>query len=225
MSLKPEKVNDARQQQQKMNVKMKKKQKPVFDKLPPYTFIVSEGTKTEVTYINGFAQAINKKYASFSSRSRITILGTGRNCQSLLSYARRIVNEKMPQASVVWLMYDKDDFPLANFDNTQFSAEQRLDNRTYKAAWSNESLELWFVLHFQDFDANVGRERYIEILKGCCEYRKNDPLLFEKLSPFTDIAIERAQKQYDAYPKRIPPSQRCPATRVFELVKELKEYL
>lgn len=62
----------------------------------------------------------------------------------------------MPQARVVWLMYDKDDFPLDNFDNTQHSAEGKIDSRQYKVAWSNESLELWFVLHFQDLTANVG---------------------------------------------------------------------
>ena len=41
------------------------------------------------------------------------------------------------------LVYDKDDFPYDDFDNTQFSAEGRSD-REIKAAWSNESIELWF---------------------------------------------------------------------------------
>lgn len=48
----------------------------------------------------------------------------------------------------VWLMYDKDDFPLDDFDNTQYSALSRKDIRKYKVAWSNECIELWFVLHF-----------------------------------------------------------------------------
>lgn len=88
-----------------------------------------------------------------------------------------------------------DDFPLDNFDNTQFSAEQRLDKRTFKVAWSNVSLELWFVLHFQELSSN------------------------------TEIAINRAKKQYESYPPDTPASKRCPATRVFELVEELKQYL
>ncbi|WP_304969408.1 RloB family protein, partial [Romboutsia ilealis] len=46
-------------------------------------------------------------------------------------------------------MYDKDDFPLDNFDNTQYSAEKRKEIRKYRVAWSNECIELWFVLHFQ----------------------------------------------------------------------------
>ena len=32
-----------------------------------------------------------------------------------------------PQAEIVWLMYDKDDFPLNDFDNTQYSALSRKD--------------------------------------------------------------------------------------------------
>ena len=33
------------------------------------------------------------------------------------------------------------------------------------------------------------------------------------------------KKQYEEYDKDSPPSKRCPATRVFELVEELKKYL
>lgn len=225
MSLKPKKASEIKKEQAKLNDRMKKKKKALLDDIPPYTFIISEGTKTEVTYIRGFACTINKKYADFSTGERIKIKGTGRNCQSLLDYARKIVAVEMPQASTVWLMYDKDDFPLDNFDNTQFSAEQRLDSRTFKVAWSNESLELWFVLHFQDLSVNVGRDKYVEMLEKHCNYRKNNPNLFELMKANTDIAISRARKQYASYPQNASASQRCPATKVFELVEELKKYL
>lgn len=225
MSLKPKKVSEIKKEQAKLNEKMKKKKKVVLDDIPPYTFIVSEGIKTEVAYMSGFASAINEKYSNFTTGERIKVKGTGKNCQILLRYARKAVEEEMPQATIVWLMYDKDDFLLDNFDNTQFSAEQRLDSRRFKVAWSNESLELWFVLHFQDLSANVGRDKYIKILENCCSYRKNDPNLFELMKANTEMAINRAKKQYNAYSKDIPPSRRCPATKVFELVEELGKYL
>lgn len=225
MSLKPKKVSEVKKDQKILNDKMMKKKKTLLDDIPPYMFILSEGIKTEVAYIKGFAEAVNKKYMDFSTGNRIEVKGTGKNCRSLLDYARRIVAREMPQATIVWLMYDKDDFPLDNFDNTQFSAEQRLDTRTFKVAWSNESLELWFILHFQELSVNVGREKYIEILEKCCDYRKNDPNLFELMKANTDIAIKRAKKQYESYPKDTPASQCCPATRVYELVEELRRYL
>lgn len=168
MSLKPRKISDINREQQKLNDKMKKKLKDRVDDLPPYMFIVSEGIKTEIFYIKGFSDAINKKYSDFSTSDRIQVMGTGRNCRSLLSYAREQVLKIMPQAEIVWLMYDKDDFPFDDFDNTQFSAEQR---------------------------------------------------------EHTDTAIMRAKKQYEEFEANTPPSRRCPATRVFELVEELKKFL
>lgn len=225
MSLKPLKVSDIKKDQKKQNAKMQRKRKEVLDDLPPYTFIISEGTKTEVVYIKGFADVINHKYFDFSTGKRIEVEGTGRNCLSLLNYARDRVEEVMVQATVVWLMYDRDDFPIDNFDNTQFSAEQREDVRKYRVAWSNESLELWFVLHFQELNSNIGRDAYVKILEEKFNYYKSDPMLFEYLRHNTSLAISRAKKQYHQYGNDLPPSQRCPATRVFELVEELIKYI
>ncbi len=225
MSLKPKKASELKRDQERLNNKMAKKKKNLLDKLPPYTFIISEGTKTEVTYMAGFANVINEKYRSFSTGNRIIVKGTGRNCQSLLNYARMIVEKEMPQATQVWLMYDKDDFPFDDFDNTQYSAEQRKDSRKYKVAWSNESLELWFVLHFQELHVNIGRKAYIRILEEKCNYKKNDPKLFQMFRGNMDTAIMRAKRQYTAYADDVPPSKSCPATRVFELVEELKAFL
>lgn len=121
-------------------------------------------------------------------------------------------------------MYDKDDFPLDNFDNTQHSAENKMDVRKYCVAWSNECIELWFLLHFQDLSANVGREKYIELLKGYCDYEKNMKNIFEILQDKTNVAIIRAKRQYEAYGD-VAPSKMCPATRVYKLIEELQKYL
>lgn len=121
-------------------------------------------------------------------------------------------------------MYDKDDFPLDNFDNTQFSAEKRKENRQYRVAWSNECIELWFVLHFQELVVNNGREQYQQILKQKCGYEKSLENLFDLLKDKTDVAIQRAKRQYESYNDEAP-SKRCPATRVYELVDELRKYL
>ena len=59
MSLKPLKVSDQKKNQEKINAKMHKKRKELLDDLPPYMYIVSEGTKTEPYYIKGFADAMS----------------------------------------------------------------------------------------------------------------------------------------------------------------------
>lgn len=229
MSNKPLKASD----QKKLNAIMEKKIRKVETMMtfPPYMYIVSEGVKTEPNYIKGLVDKINAKYQKFLPGERIVVNGTGRNTKSLLDFARKMVDKEFPQAKSVWLLYDKDDFPYDDFDNTQYSAEQREDKREYKVAWSNECIELWFLLHFQELSANVGREQYYKMLTshfksiGYEKYEKNLENIYDIISDKTDIAISRAEKQYNEYEKTVPPSRRCPATRIFELIRILNNYL
>ena len=88
MSLKPLKVSEQKKNQEKINATMQKRKKELLDDLPPYMYIICEGTKTEPNYIKGFADAINSKYYEFSSGPRIFVRGTGRNTNGLLRFAR-----------------------------------------------------------------------------------------------------------------------------------------
>lgn len=103
MSLKPLKAST----QKKLEAAMQRKRKKIekLHKLPPYTIIFSEGTKTEPFYIQGLTKQVNQRYAQFTSGDRITVIGTGRNTRSLLKYAREIVEAKYPACEDVWLMY------------------------------------------------------------------------------------------------------------------------
>lgn len=223
MSLKPLKAST----QKKLEATMQKKKKRIEElhQLPPYTVIFSEGIKTEPFYIQGLTKQVNQKYAQFTSGDRITVIGTGRNTRSLLNYARKTVNSEYPECKVVWLMYDKDDFPYDDFDNTQFSAEGRTCEQKYHVAWSNECIELWFLLHFQPLFASVGREQFHDILKGYFPYEKTLENIYDILKDKTHIAIAHAESLYASYEEGTPPSKRTPATRVHELVGFLYSYL
>ena len=76
---------------------------------------------------------------------------------------------------------------------TEFSAEKRKD-RKYKVAWSNECIELWFLLHFQDVQVNIGRSEYLKRLEKYCSYSKTDEDLHLKFKDKTVTAIKCAQK-------------------------------
>lgn len=224
MSLKLKKASEIKKGKQELQAKMLRKKKALLDELPPYIFIVSEGTKTEPNYIKGLADSINRKYYNFSSGKRIEVEGTGKNTKGLLQYARKRVESTFPRAEEVWLLYDKDDFPLDDFDNTQYSAQDKNDVRKYKVAWSNECIELWFLLHFQELTVNVGRERYRELLRNYCAYEKKMENIYDILKDKTEVAVKRARKQYEEYGE-LPPSKMCPATRMFEIVERLNEFL
>lgn len=195
--------------------------------IPPNKKILisCEGIKTEVNYFKGFADKINRKYYEYSRKPVVSILGTGRNCKSLLEYTRRIIEKQMNYINEVWLVYDRDNFPPDDFDNTEYSIEHRKDKKDFHAAWSNECFELWLILHFQNYNINQGRESYLRILRKYCSYEKNDENLFEIFYPMTDIAIKRARKQYDSFPDGVSPSKKCPATKVYELVEELQKLI
>lgn len=197
--------------------------------LPPYMMIVSEGIKTEPLYLKGFVKKINDKYKNISKEPHIQVYGTARNTQSLLRFVdKMIANGEWAHFKKFWLVYDKDDFPLDNFDNTQFEAEAR-KNPDMAVAWSNESIELWFLLHFQDYHSNNGRKQYIEKLNEYFDYSKTREDLYEVLMKKGSLADakRRAKKMYQEFLDAGESSMAAmvPATRMYELVEELEHYL
>ena len=214
-----------------MEEKMKAKASKMatLNKLPPYTMIVSEGIKTEPLYLEGFVNKINEKYKGLTKEPHIQVYGTGRNTQGLIRFVdKRISNGEWAHYKKFWLVYDKDDFPLDNFDNTQFEAEARKEP-SMSVAWSNESIELWFLLHFQEYRSNNGREQYIEKLNRYFNYSKTREDLYDVLMEkgSLDDAKRRARKMYQECVESGETSMAAmvPATRVHELVEELEQYL
>ena len=199
-----------------------------FRKLfPPFILIVSEGYRTEPNYINGVVERINAKYTHLLKTDRITVIGSGRNTRGMLKWVRRYVENSPICYSRIWLVYDKDDFPSDDFDNTQFSIDGHKEVlRKYYAAWSNPCIELWFVLHFQDVYSNIGREQYLEILKKYFPYDKTMLDIYNVLMLKGNYitAITRAKKLYREN-MNSSPSKMVPATRMHELMDELIEFL
>ncbi len=224
MSNRPMKKGDRKQLQKRIDEKMARRKKTMIDPLPPYIYIVAEGTVTEVRYLEGFADMINRRFRAYSSRRRVVIRGFGRSCLRLLEEAVATVGTACPNAEEIWLVYDKDDFPADDFDNTQFSAQSYNDHRRIRVAWSNECVELWFLLHFQDLIVNIGREGYLGLLERHCDYGKTDADIFKKMLGGIRDAVSRAERLYARYEPDTPPSAMCPAARMHELVRILMKY-
>ena len=227
MSLKPKKHSDIQKLKEKMKVKASRMD--TMNELPPYTMIVSEGIKTEPLYLNGFVSKINEKYKHITKEPHIQVYGTARNTQGLIRFVEKMIaNGQWRHFKKFWLVYDKDDFPLDNFDNTQFEAEAK-KAPGMAVAWSNESIELWFLLHFQEYHANNGRKQYIEKLNEYFNYSKTREDLFDVLMNKGSIedAKRRARKMYQEFLEAGESSMAAmvPATRVYELIEELEQYL
>ena len=104
------------------------------------------------------------------------------------------------------------------------------EETTYHAIWSNQCIELWFLLHFSFMQSDLHRTSYwpklTEMLTslGVGEYVKNRTDMYQILLPYMDAAIANAEK-LDKINKNKLPSASAPGTKVYELVKKLKPYL
>ena len=201
--------------------------------LPERHLFVTEGTKTEPNYLYGMIDRICELYGS-SCRKQFEVYGEAYNTLGLLARAEQHLMNATVDFQHVWILYDQDDFPKAHFDNTAKRCEalnlrnqEQGRNTKFHALWSNQCVELWFLLHFEYLDSNIERTQYQDILSKFLEkeYEKNDPQIFSYLFPYIRTAISNAKRIRALYSNNTPPSQCAPCTTFYELIETLWPYL
>ncbi len=192
-------------------------------------FIFCEGRKTEPNYFQQFKQLIEEN-PIYREMVRIEIEPCEAETTHIVEMAERYVKKYGIKSGHIWCVYDKDDFPAEKFNEA--AARLELLNGQggdlhYHAAWSNECIEFWFVLHFTYYTSNNHRTEYSAFLRERLgSYEKN-------MSNIFDLLAEKGNpKLAIRYAKRIilensgkPPAQIAPGTKVYELVESLAEYL
>lgn len=212
------------------------KKKRQIDHLPEktYFYLFSEGTKTEPYYFNGFKECIESN-PIYKNMVQIEMHPCGDNTTHVLEIAEKYVSKNKINSGEVWCIYDKDDFPAYRFDAVDDSVSSRHDENSslkYYAAWSNECLEFWFVLHFENYQSNNHRKDYYKFLDkkfqefNVGQYKKNEKDIFEILLEHGNplLAIRYAKRIIDENGKN-PPSKIAPGTKVYELVEHLSKFL
>ena len=131
----------------------------------------------------------------------------------------------------VWVVYDTDDFPANRINKTnELCINLSTEETQYHAIWSNQCIELWFLLHFSFFQSDIHRSDYwpklSEWLKniGQGEYSKGRTDMFQILWLFMDFAIANAER-LDIMNEGKPPASSAPGTKVHVLIKYLRPYL
>ena len=125
----------------------------------------------------------------------------------------------------VWAVFDKDDF--TDFDNAIIFA---LDNEI-NCAFSNEAIEYWFFLHFENktramsrssLNNELGKKLGFDYDKGAETIQKTCNKINNKLQ----IAEERAQIGHERHIVNSgnKPSDWCSCTTVYALTKRLREW-
>ena len=224
MSLKPPKKSDLDKQW------MQSRHRCEVQIQPEFHLIVTEGTQTEPMYFEAIRQEINQHYRD---RIQLEIHGEGDNTLSLLERAKSRVRNSGLIYKHVWIVYDTDDFPAERINQTETDCNvlsQANEETIYHAVWSNQCIELWFMLHFNYVDANLHRSEYYPKLSewlrniGQGEYAKNRRDIYSVLRPYLDTAIRNARKLDERNQGRTPANS-APGTKVYELLALLRPYL
>lgn len=222
MSLKPPKKSDLDKNWMKARRDIPKKIQP------EYHLIITEGTDTEPTYFGAMKDIIN---SSYPDRIQINVHGAGDNTLSLFQKAKKMASASANGYKHIWVVYDTDDFPTEHINKTvQLCTNESNEETTYHAIWSNQCIELWFLLHFSFMQSDLHRSSYwpklTEMLtfQGFSEYTKNRTDMYQILFPYMDTAIANAKKLDKINADKLP-SASAPGTKVHLLVEKLKPYL
>ena len=195
---------------------------------PANYLIICEGKQTEPNYFNGLKQEINKKFGNKVDViiPSIDVKGTGRNTTDLVKYTDKFVNYANKVYGQVWVVFDKDDY-------TENQFESAIKDCEYNVAWSNPNFELWLLSHLKKVTTYISKDRIIKELEkefqrnGLGKYQKNDIKIFDKLSNDGRInnAIQNCKQMEKLTQKKAKYSDKNPATMVYKIVDDLKEYL
>jgi hypothetical protein len=174
----------------------------------PSFLIVCEGEKTEPFY-----------FKSFRVPSVVLDIKGGEGDPTRLVNAANEYSQK-DEYDQVWCVFDRDPgaWTAENFNNALKNAKRH----KFHVAYSNESFELWYILHFQFLNTATSRIDYEDKLSKLLgqKYQKNDPKMYEKLFEKQSEAIKHAERLLESY-DRSNPAKDNPSTTVHLLVQAL----
>lgn len=188
---------------------------------------VCEGECTERKYIESLIEYAN----SLSDEKPINadVHGLGKNTLSLVKsvedffdFTEECCSKKsgIPY-SKVFVLFDKDSFSPDQFNSAIFMAI----SKKYIPIWSNECFELWFILHYEYYTSDNGRNSYFQKLSELMgkEYQKNEDI-FKTIhtSERLQQAIKNAQKleSNSCYEKSF--AKRVPCTQMHILIEHIQ---
>ncbi len=171
--------------------------------------IICEGERTEPNYFEAFRVP----------KDVCEVVGAGDNTIRLVKEA--LTRQQNGDYDQVWVVMDKDDFPVESFNNALSLARQK----NICVAYSNEAFELWYLLHFDYHNTAIPRSTYKERLSSRLGfvYQKNDPSIYDKIEDKQSIAIQNAARLLSEYGNAHRPAYDNPVTTVHLLVHALRE--
>lgn len=197
-------------------------------------YIFCEGEKTEPNYFRGFKNVIEQN-PIYKNMVLLEIHPSSKDTVRMVMAAEKYVKLNSIINAEIWCVYDKDDFTNSDFDNAVQLADKLNQNQSkvhYNCAWSNECVEIWFILHFAYYTSDNHRNEYLKYLdkvfldRAGHKYRKNMENIFDLLVQYGNPkqAIINARKLLSGKELQAP-SQISPGTAVYQIVEKLAVFL
>lgn len=199
------------------------------DKVLESFLIICEGSNTEPEYFKSFPL----------SNASVESYGLGSSKTALVKQVISILaSDEVSKSNEVWVVFDFDIKPdqIEQQKQDYNNAVELAQQNGLHIACSNDAFELWFLLHYQFLYTQWTRHQYYEKLSELwdCNYEKAGKALgfcrriYQRLQDDENAdqeeAIKRAKRLHEDQ-QGLAFAERNPHTSVYQLVKELNEYL
>lgn len=209
--------------------------------------VYSEGTKTEPKYIDNIKRLIAKKYQVNHNSIEIIIANEeSTNTIYLVEMAKNDVRNRLKndeKIDHVWIFFDKDDFPIKNYNKANATIHKLNDsskkndqgffydtkrNIVWHSCYSNEAFELWLCLYFNLIESALSRNELIEKLNNEPKLKKIGFKYSKNMDNIHDILVSNGgslAKAIKNAKKLAANKQKNPSTGVFEFLEFFKRYI
>lgn len=196
------------------------KRKSVKRRIKIHDLLVTNGEQTEINYFKKLSEEIRIKLKTAPSDSiQFDFKFVKGDPLVVQGEAIRIYEEAKRNNlfyNNVWLIFDKDDFTSFSFNQAILRTEKYSVGKgvQFCCLWSNQCIELWFLLHFIKLSTNIARKEYFKKLSKILnvKYEKNEKELvelFEKNGGELGKAVKYANQlltehKDKSYAKKVP---------------------
>src|SRR6266542_5658011 len=187
--------------------------------------IYCEGSNTEPVYFKSFP---------VDSETQVEVVGVGRSRTSLVEHIIDLAKEKellkgqkhYDEDRQIWCVFDKDSKGIEGEDEDFNNSIKLARDNGLRVAYSNDSFELWLILHDKYLDVQQTRKEYYDYLSEkfgikyeeigkTKEFAKSLYQIYLRTQP---SAIRSAKKLHDTYFHEPSSSKHFPCTTVYLLI-------
>ena len=187
-----------------------------------FFLIVTEG-KTEAQYFKHFRSMTGPRIEPVDKQdSKVSLV---KEAIELRRFYRK--EGRYTKGDETWVVFDRDvDNKKPNDKGTFNQALELASKNNIKVAYSNDSFELWFLLHLQVVSTAMHRDDIEKKLKEhLCSYKHGDDV-FNKINANYSEAVKRAKQMLkETEDSKTQPVDANPSTTVHLLTEELRKVM